>query len=329
MRAMIVFNPTAGQSEALEAELTLAAEVWRTEGWQVDLCPTTAPGAGTSLAKMAAEQHYDVVVAAGGDGTINDVINGLVGSNTALATLPLGTVNVWARELGLPMQPAAAATMLLHWKPRAIDLGRIGSRYFLLMAGIGLDAEIAGGINATQKKYFGALAYILRAIEIALSIRGTRVQLILDGKQKIKGRILLIVVGNTQLYGGVVKITNRASIDDGLLDVCVIKGDSLASALLHTVLIFGQRYSLDPEIAYYRARKIHIVAKPALPVQVDGDLMGKTPVTIEVMPHALQALLPPELPDNLMQSQPATATRSSRSIHRLLAWLSGWRRKGR
>jgi YegS/Rv2252/BmrU family lipid kinase len=227
-------------------------------------------------------------------------------------------MNVWARELGLPLQVRSAAQAILSWQPRLIDLGKAEDRYFLLMAGIGFDAAITAAINPGVKRRFGALAYVWRGIEVALSIRGSRARLILDGRT-VKGRVLLVVVGNTQLYGGLVKITHRASIDDGLLDVCVIKGDSFIAALRHTVAILRRSYSHNPEIDYYRARSIKVVAAPRLPVQVDGDPIGQTPLSLEVVPGALYALLPPEVPGDLVQ-QPATS-RSPRSLQTLVGRL--------
>lgn len=322
MRVMIIFNPWAGQAAQLERELDAVTQVWAAQGWQVERFPTAAPGDGVILARTAAEHCYDLVVAAGGDGTINEVVNGLAGSQTALAPLPLGTMNVWARELGLPLQVRAAASALLEWQVHPIDLGRADGRYFLLMAGIGFDAAITAGIQPAVKRRLGALAYVLRGIEEVLRIRGTRVRLVIDGKV-VKGRILMIVIGNSQLYGGLVRITPRARIDDGLLDVCVMKGDNFASALRHAFNILRQRYTLDPEIEYYRAHTIEILSRAALPVQVDGDSIGVTPMTFEVAPGSLQALLPPNLPEDLVQ--PATAERRARALQRIGAWLVGRR----
>jgi diacylglycerol kinase (ATP) len=320
---MVVFNPTAGQADVLERELNDAADVWRNSGWQVELSPTTSAGDGSRLARAAAAQGYDLVVAAGGDGTINEVVNGLAGSSTALATLPLGTMNVWARELKLPLQPLAAAEAMLEWQVRPIDLGRAGDRYFLLMAGIGFDAAITAGVKTAEKRRLGALAYVLRGIEEALNIRGARARLILDGRS-IKGRVLMVVVGNSQLYGGLVKITHRASIDDGLLDVCVIRGDSFFSALRHAVAILSRRHSRDPEIEYYRARSVQVIARPRLPVQVDGDAIGETPMTFQVAPGALLALLPPHPPEDLVRQPAEGELRARRAMPRVFSWLSRW-----
>jgi YegS/Rv2252/BmrU family lipid kinase len=318
---MLVFNPNAGQAEALERELAAVAEVWREQGWQVTSEPTRAPGDGIRLAREAARQGYDLVVAAGGDGTINEVINGLAGTSTAVAPLPLGTMNVWARELRLPLQPRAAATALLDWRPRRIDLGRAGDRYFLLMAGIGFDAAITVGVRPDEKRRLGALAYVLRGVEQTFRVRGARARVVIDGRTT-SGRVLMIIVGNTQLYGGLVKITHRAIIDDGMLDVAVFRGANGLGALRSLIAILRRRYSEDPDIDYYRARSIQISSRPHLPVQVDGDPIGETPLTIEVAPGALIALMPGDPPEDLVQ-QTTLATGARRTLPRLMRWLAG------
>lgn len=302
-RALIVLNPCAGQAAALRQNVEAARAVWRTHGWTVDVETTHQAGDGARLAREAALHGYDVVAAAGGDGTINEVINGLAGTRTALAALPVGTVNVWVRELGLPLEPRAAAEALLLARQRRIDLGRAGDRYFLLMAGVGFDAAVVNEVRSDEKRRLGALAYVVRAFALALRYRGRRARIWLDGR-KIRGRVLLVVIGNSQLYGGVFKITPRACINDGLLDVCIIKGDSLAEAPLRLLSILRQRYNLDPRIEYHRARTIHITTRGALPVQVDGDQSGFTPMTFTVAPGMLYALLPDALPDDLLRAAP-------------------------
>jgi YegS/Rv2252/BmrU family lipid kinase len=299
MRTLIIFNPLAGQAETLERELDYATQIWQERSWFVERRATRHAGDGTALAREAAEQGYELVVAAGGDGTINEVINGLALTDTALATLPLGTMNVWARELGIPLQPGAAAERLLDCSIHTIDLGRVGERYFLLMAGIGLDASITASMDSQQKRRLGALAYVLRGIQLASGVRGTRTRITLDGKS-LRRRVLQLVIGNSQLYGGLVKITDKATINDGLLDICVLRGDNVFNAIQHTIAILRQRHTYDPKIDYYRARTITVIANPRLAVQVDGDPIGFTPVTLQVVPGALRALIPNHLSDTAL-----------------------------
>jgi YegS/Rv2252/BmrU family lipid kinase len=316
-RALIVFNPIAGQAASLEQDLRAARDLWREHGWSVDVRPTAGPGDGTRIAREAADQGYDIVVAAGGDGTVNEVVNGLAGTQTALAALPVGTVNVWVRELGLPMQPRAAAEALLQAQRRAIDLGRAGDRYFLLMCGIGFDAAVTAEVRADEKRKLGVLAYFKSALGVIGRYRGIPARITVDGRT-IRGRVLLTVLGNSQLYGGVVKITARASLDDGLLDVCVIKGNSLWSAPFRIISIVTQRYNLDPKIEYHRAREVKIAARRPLPVQVDGDHIGYTPMSFAAVPGALYALLPPNMPEELLRPEVRPPRYAWR---RLLGWV--------
>jgi len=249
------------------------------------------------------------------------VLYWMVACRRTHASFAMDRAVAWARELRLPLQPRAAATAMLSWQVRPIDLGRADDRYFLLMAGIGFDAAITAGVRADEKRRLGALAYVLRGIEQALRVRGSRTRIQIDGRM-INARVLMVVVGNSQLYGGLVKITHRASIDDGLLDVCVIRGDNGISALRHLIAILRRRYSHDPEIEYYRARTVQVSARPRLPVQVDGDAIGQTPMTFTVAPRALRALLPPDLPEDLAQQPTSPTERASRTLPRLFRWLS-------
>ena len=323
VRALIVFNPIAGQASSLEHDLYAAGKVWSERGWKVDMQPTAGPGDGTRIAREAAALGYDVVAAAGGDGTVNEVVNGLAGTATALAALPVGTVNVWVREIGLPLQPRAAAEALLNAQVRAIDLGRAGDRYFLLMAGVGFDAAVTAEVRPAEKRRLGIFAYLIRAYELAWRFRGTRVRVSLDGKV-VRSRVLMVVLGNSQLYGGVLKVTVRASLDDGLLDVCIIKGNTLRSAPFRVLSILLQRYNLDPKLEYHRARTVRIETRRSLPVQVDGDYIGQTPMTFEAVPGALRALLPPTLSTDLLRPEHVPPRGAWR---RILGWF-GRRRRG-
>lgn len=322
-RTLIVFNPKAGQAELLKPKLEAAAMLWREAGWQVELRPTRCAGDATVLAKEAAAEGFTVVAAAGGDGTVNEVVNGLVGTETALAVLPCGTVNIWAREMGLSMDIAAAAAAFLAAHRRPVDLGvcrslkkasrksksskqkgkkkakwvvddAVGDRYFLLMASAGFDAAVTAEVDLGEKRRFGAIAYVKRAAQMAWRYQGTKTNLRIDGK-RIRGRVLMVVIGNSQLYGGVVKFTAHALVDDGYLDVCVIRGRSLLMAPSRLVSVFTRFYNKDPKVRYYRAQRVEIRGKKKkkrLPVQVDGDYLCQTPMTFEVVNKALWALVP-------------------------------------
>ncbi len=302
-QVLIVYNPAAGQLANLQHTLDRVANLWRDRGWQVQIAATMAPGDATIKATQAAQAGYHAVIAAGGDGTVNEVMNGLVGTTTALGTLPLGTVNIWAREMGLSMDMLKAAESLIKSELTQIDVGMAGNRYFLLMAGIGFDAAVTATVSTAEKKMLGAIAYIKQAVQVAWGFRGVRLKLRIDGK-RVQGKILMVVIGNSQLYGGVVKFTAHATIDDGLLDVCVIKGRGMLSAPRRLISIFARHYNRDPLVQYYQARQIEIRGQggKSFPVQVDGDYLGKTPMSFRVIPNSLWILVPPNADRSLWQS---------------------------
>jgi diacylglycerol kinase (ATP) len=293
LKVIVIFNPNAGQADFLEASINRAASLWRDRGWLVTYAPTQFAGHATQIAREAAHEGYDYAIAAGGDGTVNEVMNGLLYTHTALGTLPIGTVNIWAREMGLPMDIVGAAKQLLEARVRSVDVGMAGDRAFLLMAGVGFDAAVTQSVDAGEKKRFGAIAYVKQAFQIAWKFQGVRTLLRIDGK-RVRGRILMLVIGNSQLYGGVVKFTAHAIVDDGLLDICVIKGRSMLTAPLRLFSVFTRNYNRDPKVAYFKASRVEIQGKKRLPIQVDGDFIGKTPMRFEIRPGALRVMVPPQ-----------------------------------
>lgn len=334
-----MYNPRAGQSNPAGFLNPIAWQVsqnevidaivraWRAAGWTVAVQATNGPGHATLLARAAALRDYDMVAAVGGDGTVNEVVNGLARTQTALVAVPYGTVNVWVRELALPVNPVAAAQALVDGQVRVVDLGRANERYFLLMAGIGIDAAVTSEVRREEKRRLGVLAYLLRVLSLSHSYRGTRAEISLDGR-RIKGRVLQVVVGNSRLYAGVLQVTHQAVIDDGLLDVCVIRGNHLYSLPRHALSIILRRHTFNPEIEYYRARTIGIAASAPLPVQVDGEAIGYTPMSFEVVPRALRVVLPSTVPEGLFLSgaqMPARALGDFGHGFKLLPWPLGSR----
>lgn len=289
-RACFVFNPVGGSAVSHEA-LDEALGPLRTAGWQVALKATAAKGDASAIARQAVAEGCEVVVAAGGDGTVNEVLQALVHTETALGVLPLGTGNVWAREVGIPLELPGAVRVLTQRYERRVDVGLAGDRYFLLMAGIGYDASVTANTDAGAKRRLGMLAYVIKGVAVGWSYRGRRVTLESDGVRR-HYRALLVVVGNTRHYGGPVQVTPRARIDDGLLDVCVFRGVSRLHAAWYVVMVLLGRHLRDHGVGYYRASNVAVTAEPAQLVQVDGDVIGHTPMVFTVKSRALRVILP-------------------------------------
>jgi YegS/Rv2252/BmrU family lipid kinase len=287
--AILILNPRAGlgaRSRAVERVIAVAAEL----GWRIEVVETTGRGDATRLAAEAARAGHPIVLVAGGDGTINEVIQALAGTATAMGAIPLGTVNVWVRELGLPLDPAETVRELLLGQVRQIDLGRVNGRYFLLMTGLGFDAEAVRAVEGPVKRRFGPLAFFAAGAVAALWMRGSRLRVRADGRT-FETDAVLVTIGNTRLWAGAVQITHRATAADGLLDVCIFPGHSLLTRLRHLLLVFIRRHEDDPEVTYLQVRELLVAARPSLPLHVDGEPLGTTPARVEVVPGALRVLV--------------------------------------
>ncbi len=310
----LIVNPASGGVRG-EADLALLRETaaWLgAHGMPAEIRLTSAPGDATRLAAEAVRKHMDMVVAVGGDGTLNDVIQALAEHDTALGVLPMGTVNVWAREMGIPMDLAGAREVLLHGVRRRVDVGLAGSRYFLLMAGVGFDAEVARRVDHGRLKRLGLklLHYIAAAGVMSVTQPPTRVWVQYDGKRRTYNA-LMILVGNTRLYGGALSFANRAVADDGRLDLVVVEN----GGLLYRLGVLGRallrRASLGPRVRYAQARVIRMLSEAPLPVQVDGEVIGTLPMTFSATPSALTVVVPRDAQPKLFQRRPLPRTSPS------------------
>lgn len=299
MKAMLILNPAAGARD-VQRELEQIVTFWERRGWQVGSRKTRGPGDAIIFAREAVAIGCQAVFVAGGDGTIGEAADGLAGSDVALGVLPAGVGNVWALEMGIPTPSPLrrhplldAAEALVEGEIRRIDLGRAGQRHFILWAGIGFDAEVTERMEPRDRptKRLGTLAYAVAAVLVAKDYRGTRTRVVIDD-HSINTRSILIIVSNAQLYAKLVRVAAEAYIDDGLLDVCIFKGSNLASTVHHAVKVFARRHLRDSQVEYYRCRKVSISTVTPLPVQVDGDPIGTTPMEFEIVPQALNIIVP-------------------------------------
>jgi YegS/Rv2252/BmrU family lipid kinase len=299
MRSMLIVNPSAGPF-AVQPQLPAVLTYLEQQGWQPTLQQTEQSGEATHYARLARDQGVDAVFVVGGDGTINEVVNGLASSDVALGVLPAGTGNVWAKELGLPTRSPLhllplldSVRALVPGTTRRIDLGHANGRYFLQWSGLGLDAAVTYAMEPrtrTQRR-MGALAYLVAGASTASTMVGVRSRILIDGI-RIYRRSILIVVSNSQLYGGIVRIATDARLDDGLLDVDVFEGKAFASILRTVLSVLTGLHVHDPRHSSYRGRTIEVHTDRPMAVHVDGEPLGTTPFECEVAPRALSVLIP-------------------------------------
>jgi YegS/Rv2252/BmrU family lipid kinase len=293
-RVCVIANHHAGQAAAQSQAFKHALALWRAHGWQVDERYLAAPGDAERFARDAVAQQYHLIVAAGGDGTVNEVANAMVGTSVVLAPLPIGTVNVWAREAGFSMDVTTAAQQIIDGVVGKIDVGFANQRAFLLMTGIGFDAEVVRHLYASDKRKFGVLAYIGRIWSVMWGFRSNVVTVMLDD-EVMHVPLLMMVVGNTHRYAGFIPFTPTAQLNDGLLDVKMMFGHELyVTGVFRFLMLYIYRYFpwLDRHTLLRRVRRVVVTGAP-MSWQVDGDYVGSTPIEITVDPQALLVVTTP------------------------------------
>ena len=251
---------------------------------------TKEAGDATRLAKHVVKtQSADTVVAVGGDGTINEVINGLVGSNIKLGVIPYGTANVFGLSFGLPTEVATATERIINGKIKAIDVGSVNNHYFVCMAGVGFDAYIIKKAEQSLKKTIGALSYVFTAVWEYLRYRFHPILFKVDNHQKTyKGYFL--VISNTKYYGGKYVISNDAEVDDGKLDICLIKHHGLLNILICGVQMALGKLNLNHQVEIIQCSSIRIRGFGRHRIHCDAEYVGHTPAEIKVHHKALSII---------------------------------------
>ena len=283
-RLCIILNPAAKGDQARRtldqmANLVPEAKIFLTE----------RVGHGEVLAKEAAEQGYQTVVAAGGDGTVNEVLNGLDPEKCTLGVLPVGTMNVLAMELGIPSRLDKALEIIRAGKRKRLDLGMANKRRFIQLAGVGLDAETVRRTHPDAKRAWGPWSYLLTAAQLTVAPAPT-LRVTVPGKAEIKGAMVLI--GNGRHYGGPFQFFPKADMADGLLDVCVFPKSGPLDLLwyLQAVLLGGPD-SL-PEVTYLQVPGLKVASDERIALEVDGEYCGETPVEFSMINHGIEVLVP-------------------------------------
>ena len=298
----VIFNPAA-RGEKSPRLLRFLEDKAKRLG-HVTLAPTTGPGDARRLAARAVAEGCHLIVAAGGDGTVNEVINGLGSAACALGILPLGTVNVLARELGIPARLPAAWQVLESGTTRTIDLGcaepiagdqateepsRPARRCFAQLAGVGFDAWAVRRASWELKKKIGPLSYLWAGLQ-TVAKPGATVELRVPSTGfEVRGSAVLI--GNGRYYGGSIPVFPRARMDDGRLDVCVFEKGGYLDVLRYAIAVIGGRHTRLRDVRYFQADRFECRAAGTTPYEVDGELAGEAPVGFSVLPGALRVMV--------------------------------------
>jgi len=315
-KTLLIYNPTAGPWDMTRTLKRLATNIHK-QGWEMELVQTQQAGDATRHARQAVEQNMDMVLVAGGDGTINEAANGIIGSSTILGIVPVGTGNILAHQMRMPILSLAAplyvrdvVEALRNSRVQRVDVGVANQRYFICWAGLGLDAEIAAYMEPRPRyvKRLRTLPYIIAGFTVASAFRGVRSNIVIEGRA-FHTRTIMALASNIQLYAAFFNIAPQARMDDGLLDIFVFKGLGFSYALRHLMHLFSGRYLRDPKVMHALARNMYAETSPTVAVHLDGDPFGNTPATIGIEPGKLRLLIPPQAPSGLFSKPPELVLR--------------------
>lgn len=251
---------------------------------------TSRPGDAEAIAERATKQGFHAVVAAGGDGTVNEVVNGLAGSDIPFGILPVGTMNVFAAELGIPLWDLEAAWRVVRdGHTRAVDLPLANGEAFVQLAGAGLDAEVVRQTSRESKNALGPISYLLTLAQVAAR-KPPLISIQPEGSAARTGSFVL--AGNGRFYGGPFVLFRDARPDDGLLDILIFKNQSQWDVIRYMQAIaFGAHPEL-PDVEYLQAPSMRLECENYVPVEVDGELVGALPYDFRISPTKLRVLAP-------------------------------------
>ncbi len=281
----IILNPAARGERARR----LAARVEKMTHGAV-LRATARSGDAETLARAAVKEGYRKIIAAGGDGTINEVVNGIAGSEVTLGLLPIGTMNVFATELGLPVSDIEACWQVIRdGKTRAIDLPSANGKHFVQLAGVGFDAQVVKETSRALKRSFGPLSYMLSAAQIAAR---TPPRLRIESEHAVAEEGSFVLIGNGRLYGGPFPFFKKAVIDDGRFDVLVFKRFNYIEIIRYMQDVIFSKQITSPEVEYFQTTFLRVQSEGDVPVEIDGELIGNCPVEFQIRRHGLRVFAP-------------------------------------
>lgn len=276
-KARIIYNPTAGR-EQFKRNVSSVIERFEAAGYETSAHATTGEGDATEAARFATQQAFDLVVVAGGDGTINEVIKGIAPEEKRpkLGIIPAGTTNDFARALHIPRDPLKALDIILNGQTMYLDVGYVNDEYFINIAGGGDLTELTYDVPIKLKTILGYFAYFVRGIEKLPSMKPVRTKIEYDG-QEIDEEIMLFLITNTNSVGGFEKLAPDAKINDGFFDLIILRKTSLAEFIKLAMLLLRGLHIDDERVIYAQAKRINVTPADRMLLNIDGEYGGLLP----------------------------------------------------
>lgn len=294
MKVLLLINPLAGGGNGSKIGDLVHKELLA-RSCQVLKVKTVKGERGQVILNTAWEefrknfsQAPDLVMVVGGDGTLNEVVNG-VRKGVPLSFIPAGTANVFAKEIGIPESIPEAVAVSLRGRRKKIDVGVVNQRKFLLMAGVGMDAEVVEKVGEVEKRVFGKAPFVIKAFWEGVKFKPPRIRVKCASREE---ECSFLVVANSSFYGGGLKIAPWALLDDGWLEVCLFKGKNTWQFFHFAFSVVLSQQEKLPTFDFFRARELEVSSDREVLVQCDGEVIGATPVKISLLPKHLEVAAP-------------------------------------
>lgn len=286
-RARLIYNPTSGREENKRKIMDILQRLER-GGIETSCHATTGVGDATHAAAEAIDRKFDIIISSGGDGTLNEVINGMAEKDfrPPLGILPLGTTNDFARAVGIPRQWEAACDLIINQHTKLIDLGKVNDHYFINIAGGGSMTELTYEVPSKLKTMLGQLAYYMKGLEKLPYLRP--IELNMESKElNFNGKAMLFLIANSNSVGGFEKLAPDASISDGYFDVFILKKCNLAEFVRVVSMVLRGDHMNDPHVIYFKTQKLKITSPDYTQMNLDGEFGGTLPCSFSVLPSHL------------------------------------------
>ena len=284
----LIINPAAGRGKARKV-LPKVKNILDSYGIKYSCSITTKPAEATSLARDAVKKGFKKIIVLGGDGTVNEVINGIIGANVVLGVIPIGSGNDFCMGLGIPGKTKDACRVIIGKYAKRIDVGKLNDRYFGSSAGIGLDAETAYEAGKNNK-LTGLLLYVYSLIKTLIRAKPHFYRISVDDKKfDFKGWI--VAIGNCPSYGGGIKITPDAKVDDDIFDICLIGDIAKWRVLYYLPVVVIGKHKVFKNVQFLRGKRINIETA-SLKAHLDGEIITSSNFKFEIIPKSLNVLIP-------------------------------------
>ncbi len=292
-RARIIYNPTSGR-ELFRKHLPEVLEKMEKAGYETSCHATTCEGDAVQAATFAVERNFDLVIAVGGDGTLNEVVSGIAKfeDRPKIGLIPMGTTNDFARAVHIPRDITKAVDIILKGDSIPVDIGLMnGDRYFINIAGGGRLTELTYEVPSKLKTVLGQMAYYLKGIEMLPSIRSSRVRIEYDG-EIFDDSAMMFLIGLTNSVGGFEKLAPDASINDGKFTLLILKELNIAEFIRVASLALRGEHLSDPHVIYAKASKITVTTKERVLLNLDGEYGGVLPAVFENLANHIEIYVP-------------------------------------